>query len=70
MEIQAIRVLSENGDLAKSDAEVVRLKVSGPVDPQNAVMVRARELVLGTGSQAMIESFDWAMQHGNVFTDE
>jgi hypothetical protein len=70
MKIQSIPVSPHTEGTAKPDAEVVRLKVSGPVDPNDAIMRRARELVLGTGSEAMIESFDWAMQHGNFVSEE
>jgi hypothetical protein len=70
MKIQAIPISSSADEATKPDAEVVRLKVSGPVDADHEVMRRARELVLATGSKAMIESFDWAVQHGNFVTEE
>jgi hypothetical protein len=70
MKFQAIPISRPNSDATKLDAEVFRLKVSGPVDPADAVMVRARQLVLGTGSRAMIESFDWAVKHGSFVSEE
>lgn len=69
MKIQTITVSSPGDEKAHSSG-VVRLKVSGPIDPNNAVMRRARELVLGTKSQAMIESFDWAVQQGTFLSKE
>jgi hypothetical protein len=70
MNIQTVPISPQADEAIRPDAEVVRLKISGPVDPNNAVMRRARELVLGTGSRAMIESFDWAVQRGNFVTEE
>ena len=69
MKIQAIPISSPTEEENESGAEVVMLKVSGPVDPNDAVMLRARELVLGTGSRAMIESFDWALKRGAFVTE-
>lgn len=68
MKIQTVPISSStrNGN----DTEVVMLKVSGPVDPQDAVMRRARLLVLGTGSQSMIDSFDWAVDRNAFVTEE
>jgi hypothetical protein len=63
MKFQSIP-LSASGNDEGVDAEVVMLKVSGPVDPDDEVLKRARQLVLGTGSQEMIESFDWAVKQG------
>ena len=68
MKIEAIPTPSHEMDA--TDAEVVRLKISGPVDANHEVVRRVRELVLGTGSKAMIESFDWALQYGNFTTEE
>jgi hypothetical protein len=70
MKIQTVQISPPSHEEAKLGAEVFQLKVSGPVDPDNAVMRRARELVLGTGSSAMIDSFDWAVQHGSIVTEE
>lgn len=69
MKFQTIPVSMPGEEATKADAEVVMLKVSGPVDPDDAVIRRARELVLGTGSQEMIESFDWAMKQGAFVTE-
>ena len=69
MKIQAIPISTPTEEENGSGAEVVMLKVSGPVDPNDAVMLRARELVVGTGSRAMIESFDWALKRGAFVTE-
>ena len=44
------------------DSQVVVLRVSGHVDDSSAVVRRARELIGRTGSQAMADSFDWAVE--------
>ena len=70
MKIQAIPMQpasSEGG--TEPSAQVVMLKVSGPIDPKDAVLQRARELVVRTGSMSMVESFDWAVSTG-VFVPE
>src|SRR5271165_6735 len=64
MKFQSIPVSAADNAEGNADAEVVMLKVSGPVDPDDEVLQRARQLVLGTGSQEMIESFDWAVRQG------
>ena len=51
------------------DAQVVMVEVTGPVDRDDAVVKRARELVLRTGSAAMIKSFDWALASEAVVTE-
>jgi hypothetical protein len=69
MKIQAIPVFSEVEDVDPA-AEVVMFKMSGPVDPNDAVVVRARELVLATGSRSMIKSFERAVERGTFVTEE
>jgi hypothetical protein len=69
MKFQAIPVSAPGDEMNKPDAEVVMLKVSGPVDPEDEVLLRARQLVLGTGSAEMIESFDWAVKQGAFVTE-
>lgn len=69
MKFQAISV-SPRKQVAEDDTEVVMLKVSGPVDRENAVMRRARELVVRTGSQTMIDSFDWAIDRNAFVTED
>lgn len=68
MNIQSVPV--DDADEASGETEVIMLQVAGPVDPKDGVLMRARELVLGTGSQAMIESFDWAVRNGSFTTDK
>ena len=70
MKFQAIPIYSPGTAGGQLDVELVRLKVMGPVDANHEVMRRARELVLGTGSKAMIESSDWAVLHCNFVTEE
>jgi hypothetical protein len=65
MKFESIPVSATGSDEGNGDAEVVMLKVSGPVDPDDEVLQHARRLVLGTGSQEMIESFDWAVRQGS-----
>jgi hypothetical protein len=55
---------------AQADAQVVMVEVTGPVDRDDAVVKRARELVLRTGSAAMIKSFDWALESEAVVTED
>ncbi len=69
MIIQAIPVFP-SAETSASKSQVVMLKVFGPVDITDTVVKRARELVLGTGSPAMIESFDWAVQSGAFVTEK
>jgi hypothetical protein len=68
MKIQTVPIspATSNGN----DTEVVMLKVSGPVDPDAAVMRRARQFVLDTGSKSMIDSFDWAVDRNAFVTEE
>ncbi len=70
VKIQIIPISPPAADAAEADAEFAKLKVSGPIDPDDAVMRRAREFVQRTGSRAMIESFDWAVEHSNFITEE
>jgi hypothetical protein len=70
MKIQTVQISPPTHERTEPGAEVFQLKVSGPVDPDDAVMRRARELVLGTGSTAMIDSFDWAVRRGSFVTEE
>ena len=44
------------------DSQVVVLHVSGFMDDSNEVVRRARELIGRTGSRAMADSFDWAVE--------
>jgi hypothetical protein len=70
MKFEAIPVPALQDNLGgPAGAEVVMLKVSGPVDPDNEVLQRARQLVLSTGSPEMIESFDWAVRQGAFLTE-
>ena len=65
MEIKLVRggtIKDESGsaDTADTwqDSHVVMLKVTGDGDFYNPIVSRARELILKTGSQAMLDSFD------------
>lgn len=46
------------------ETRVMRLRVTGPVDRDDAVVRKARELVAKTGSQSMADSFEWALAKG------
>lgn len=67
MKIKLIAMPSRTKGLKEESTRIVRLKVSGPVDPTSDVLVRARQMVVNTGSTAMIESFDWAVKNGGFF---
>lgn len=51
------------------DAKIVMVEVSGPIDEDDAVIRRARELVKRTGSKAMLESFEWALKNEALVTE-
>lgn len=74
MKIQAIAVLPEGAEAvapaAAGKTQVVMLKVSGPTDPNNAVVSRARELVRGAGSPTMVNSFEWALNNNALITEK
>ena len=53
---------------ASSTSQVVVLEVSGVMDSSNDVVRRARELIGRTGSRAMAESFDWALEQRALTT--
>jgi hypothetical protein len=69
MKFHSISLSTLTDEDKPADAEVVMLKVSGPVDPDDEVLRRARQLVLGTGSQEMIESFDRALKQGSFVSE-
>jgi hypothetical protein len=65
MKIRAVQMASmETGILETETAQFVMLEVSGPFDPNHAVLARARELAAMTGSQSMIESFERSLSRG------
>lgn len=66
MKIQSIPIQTSDEAVTDGDTGIVMLEVSGPVDPSDAVLRRARQMVAGTGSPSMIESFDWALKSGAV----
>jgi len=55
---------------AEDQTKVMRLKVTGPIDPADAVLRRARELVQRTGSTSMAESFEWAISTGAFVSEK
>jgi hypothetical protein len=72
VKIETVTILPPPGDepAAPTDAQVVMVEVTGPVDRDDALVKRARELVLRTGSAAMIKSFDWALESEAVVTED
>jgi hypothetical protein len=72
VKIETVTISPPEGDepATKADAEVVMVEVSGPIDPDDALIKRARELVLSTGSAAMIKSFDWALESEALVTQD
>ena len=67
MLIQSIPVTTTATSESKAvPTGITMVEVLGPVDPANMVIVRARELVLKTGSRAMISSFDSSTSEENL----
>lgn len=64
MKIQSIPLFGGKEKANEGTARVFMLEVSGPIDDHNPVLARARELVLSTGSKAMVDSFEWSLQNG------
>ena len=62
MKIQSVPVRYTQPTAAAAAPGVVVLEVSGRIDANNDVLRRARELIGRTGSKAMAESFDWAVE--------
>lgn len=69
MKIQTVPVHA-NEALTPGRTQVVRLKVTGPFDPQNDIVRRARELVARTGSAEMQASFERSLERGALRTAE
>lgn len=72
MEIKLVRGSTDKERSASSDtvdtwpdSHVVMLKVTGDGDFFNPIVSQARELILKTGSQAMLESFDFTVLSKN-----
>lgn len=70
MEIKLVSI--EKGNMHSSDnkSEIVVLKVSGEGDYSNSLVQRARELIMRNGSDAMLESFDWALENKTFSVDK
>jgi hypothetical protein len=66
MKIEVVKVTSP----MEESTPVVRLRVTGPVDPAHHVLQRARQLVANTGSKSMAESFDWALKTGLLTSEK
>ena len=47
---------------------VTMLEIKGPMDPMHPVMVKARSLVLATGSPRALDAFDTAVRTGTLLT--
>ena len=71
MKIQSISLGSEDGvDAQSPKTHVVMVKISGPIDLENPVLKRARQLVESTGSLEAINSFDFAIQSNALSTEK
>lgn len=72
MKIQTIRTQAAAGaaPIRGETAGVASLRVVGPLDQNNAVLRRARDLVKKTGSSAMMASFDWAVDRNALITEK
>ena len=62
-------VLDDDAE-ALRDPGVIMVETSGPIDPQDAVLVKARNLIRKTGSDALLKSFDWAVEHGAIISEK
>lgn len=71
MTIQSISLSSDDGVDAQSPrTHVVMVKIPGPIDRQDPVLIRALELVKSTGSSEAICSFDFAINSNALSTDK
>lgn len=61
MDIKLFRVDGPSDSASEHDSQVVMLEVSGGGDFYDPIVSKARELILKSGSQAMLESFDLAL---------
>jgi len=64
MEIRMVPMSTSVPADSETEPEFVMVELSGPFDPENAVLRRARQLVLESGSPEMLESFDAAVKSG------
>ncbi len=69
MKIVTVPVQADE-QLTPDRTQVVRLKVTGPVDRDNHIVQRARELVARTGSLEMTASFESALERGDLLSSE
>lgn len=70
MKIETIAIESPGDAGQEQDDEVVMFIVSGPFNEKDEVLARSREMVVKTGSNAMIESFDWALESGALLAQK
>lgn len=59
-------VPAHGADAQSGQTRVVTLKVSGPLDPQNPVVLQARELVTRSGSETLLASFELALKNRDL----
>jgi hypothetical protein len=70
VKIQAVQVPPPGGTSEILKHGVVMLKVSGPLDSSNEIMKRAREMVVRSGYEAMIQSFDRSLESAKFITEK
>jgi hypothetical protein len=70
MKIQAVQVPPPGGTSENLKYWVFMLKVSGPLDSSNEIMKRAREMVVRSGYEAMIQSFDRSLESAKFITEK
>jgi hypothetical protein len=63
MKIQMVPMSTNKPVASTAAAEFVMVEVSGPLDPQNAVLLSAQALIRSRGSKAMVESFEAAIKN-------
>jgi hypothetical protein len=70
MKIQAIQMPPPGGTSEDPEHGIFMFKVSGPLDFSNGIIKRAREMVVRTGSEAMIQSFDRSLESAKFITEK
>lgn len=70
MEIKLVGVGKPNAATSEPKSQVVMLQVSGEGDFSNPVVQRAREMIIKNGSDAMLKSFDKALEKKTFFASK
>lgn len=69
MKIESVLIKSDDRMRREEDTQVATVVVTGAIDKNNAVVKRARELVLRTRSREALASFDAAIEQGLFRSD-